>query len=46
MVILAKIKGDYLKDGDSRQKVKLDRAWQNAAGLRYRYYIISAIWAR
>ena len=26
IVILAKIKGDYLKDGDSRQKVKLDRA--------------------
>ena len=39
-VILAETKGDYLKNDDSRQKVKLGRAWQNAAGRRYRYHMI------
>ena len=39
-VVLAETKGEHLKNDNSRQKVKLGRAWQNAAGQRYRYYMV------
>jgi len=39
-LVFAEVKGEHLKNDDSRQKVKLGRAWQNAAGSRYRYYMV------
>ena len=39
-VVLAETKGEHLKNDDSRQKVRMGRAWQNAAGTRYRYYMV------
>ena len=39
-VVLAETKGEHLKNDNSRQKVRLGRAWQNAAGQRFRYYMV------
>jgi type III restriction enzyme len=42
-LVLAETKGDHLKNDDSRQKVELGRAWQNAAnehGKKYYYYMV------
>ena len=39
-VVFAETKGEHLKNDNSRQKVRLGRAWQNAAGQRFRYYMV------
>jgi type III restriction enzyme len=42
-LVLAETKGEHLKNDDSRQKVELGRAWQNAAnehGKKYYYYMV------
>lgn len=39
-IIFAETKGAHLKNDDSAQKVRLGRAWQNAAGKKYRYYMV------
>ena len=39
-VVLAETKGQHLKNDDSRQKVRMGRAWEKAAGQRYRYYMV------
>ncbi len=39
-IILAETKGDHLKNDDSRDKIALGRAWSNAAGKKYRYYMV------
>ena len=39
-VILAETKGDHLKNDDSRDKIEVGRAWRNAAGNQYRYYMV------
>lgn len=31
---------DQLENAESREKIKLGRAWQNAAGSQYRYYMV------
>lgn len=39
-VILVETKGDHLKNDDSRDKIEVGRAWRNAAGNQYRYYMV------
>ena len=39
-IILAETKGEHLKNDDSREKIELGAAWRNAAGNRYRYYMV------
>ena len=39
-IVLAEAKGGHLKNDDSRQKAILGRAWEKAAGSRYRYYMV------
>lgn len=39
-LILVETKGAFLKNDDSRQKLKMGHAWQNAAGSQYRYYMV------
>ena len=39
-VLLVETKGDQLENAESREKIKLGRAWQNAAGSQYRYYMV------
>ena len=39
-IILAETKGDHLKNDDSQEKIELGAAWRNAAGNRYRYYMV------
>lgn len=39
-VILVESKGDYLDGDDSKTKLSLGRAWQAAAGGRYRYFMV------
>ena len=39
-VLLVETKGDQLENAASREKIKLGRAWQNAAGSQYRYYMV------
>ena len=39
-VILVETKGGHLKNDESAQKARLGRAWQNAAGKKYRYYMV------
>lgn len=39
-IIFVETKGEHLKNDDSRQKVRLGRAWQNKAGDRYRYHMV------
>ena len=33
-------KGEHLKNDDSREKIELGRAWKNAAGSQFRYYMV------
>ncbi|MCL1887359.1 MAG: hypothetical protein FWF96_00610 [Kiritimatiellaeota bacterium] len=37
---MIEVKGDDRDNTDSRQKVKIGRAWQNKAGDGYRYYMV------
>lgn len=39
-VLLVETKGDQLENAESREKIKLGRAWQNTAGSQYRYYMV------
>lgn len=39
-IILVESKGDYLDGDDSKTKLSLGRAWQAAAGGRYRYFMV------
>lgn len=39
-IVIAETKGDHLQNDNSAQKARLGRAWQNAAGKKYRYYMI------
>ena len=39
-IILVEPKGEHLKNDDSREKIELGRAWKNAAGSQYRYYMV------
>lgn len=39
-IILVETKGDHLKNDDSRDKIALGKAWRNAAGNQYRYYMV------
>lgn len=39
-IIMVETKGEYLKNDDSREKIALGKAWQNAAGSQYRYYMV------
>ena len=40
LMLLVETKGDQLENAESREKIKLGRAWQNAAGSQYRYYMV------
>ena len=39
-LILVETKGEHLKNDDSRDKIELGKAWRNAAGKQYRYYMV------
>ena len=39
-IILVETKGEHLKNDDSRDKIELGKAWRNAAGNQYRYYMV------
>ena len=39
-ILLVETKGDQLENAESREKIRLGRAWQNAAGSQYRYYMV------
>lgn len=39
-IIFAETKGEHLKNDQSREKIELGRAWRNAAGNQYRYYMV------
>ena len=39
-VVLIESKGDYLDGDDSKTKLSLGRAWQAAAGGKYRYFMV------
>ena len=39
-IILAETKGGHLTNDDSREKIELGNAWRNAAGNKYRYYMV------
>jgi type III restriction enzyme len=39
-ILIIEPKGDHLENEESRQKVKIGRAWQNMAGNNYRYYMV------
>ncbi len=39
-VVAIETKGDHLENAESKQKLELGRAWQNAAGGQYRYYMV------
>ena len=39
-ILLVETKGDQLENAESREKIRLGRAWQNATGSQYRYYMV------
>lgn len=39
-IIFVETKGEHLKNDDSREKIALGKAWKNAAGSQYRYYMV------
>lgn len=39
-IVLVESKGEMLKNDDSRAKIRLGQRWANAAGGRYRYYMV------
>ncbi len=39
-IVLAETKGEHLKNDDSLEKIEPGAAWRNAAGNRYRYYMV------
>ena len=39
-IIIIETKGDYLANDDSKQKLRLGRAWQQKAGDKYKYFMV------
>ena len=39
-IIIIETKGDHLENTETKLKLTLGRAWQNAAGVQYRYYMV------
>lgn len=39
-LVVIETKGDYLKNDENLQKLKLGRIWQNHGGTKYRYYMV------
>ncbi len=39
-IIMVETKGEHLKNDDSRDKIELGKAWAQAAGSQYRYYMV------
>lgn len=39
-IVMIETKGDHLENMETKQKLALGRAWQNAAGAQYRYYMV------
>jgi type III restriction enzyme len=39
-IIVIETKGDHLENFETRQKIKLGRAWQNANSDKFRYYMV------
>lgn len=39
-ILMIETKGDHLENHESRQRLKLGRAWQEKAGNQYRYYMV------
>jgi type III restriction enzyme len=39
-ILMIEPKGDHLENAESRQKVKIGRAWEKLAGSNYRYYMV------
>lgn len=39
-IIVIEPKGEHLKNDDSRRKIRLGKAWADAAGPKYRYYMV------
>lgn len=39
-IILIETKGDHLENTETRNKLAVGRAWQNAAGAMYRYFLV------
>lgn len=39
-IVIIETKGDHLENTETKQKLTLGRAWQNAAGVQYRYYMV------
>ena len=39
-IILVEPKGEHLKNDESQKRIELGRAWKNAAGSQYRYYMV------
>ncbi len=39
-IILVEPKGRHLSNDESREKIELGKAWRNAAGNKYRYYMV------
>ena len=39
-IILVETKGGHLTNDDSREKIELGNSWRNAAGNKYRYYMV------
>ena len=41
-IVIVETKGEHLKNDDSRDKIVLGQSWRNAAGNRFRYYMVFA----
>ncbi|MCD7803145.1 MAG: hypothetical protein LUH09_09685 [Clostridiales bacterium] len=39
-IVLIETKGDHLENTETRQKLALGRAWQNATSDMFRYYMV------
>lgn len=39
-LVLVETKGDYLDNSDSKRKLELGRAWQNATNARFKYFMV------
>lgn len=39
-IVLIETKGDHLENRETKQKLALGRAWQNAAGSQYKYFMV------
>lgn len=39
-IVLIETKGDHLENRETKEKLALGRAWQNAAGAQYKYFMV------